>query len=112
MLLVMDIKGNQRGVSPFFQTLDFCLTIPRDRFTEIERDDRDGYRYNMRTANILWSGLELCEVLVKRLEKVTRYSCRSTETVEKLNELLAEKLPQIPTAIVFPFNEPLRLSDV
>lgn len=105
LLLIIDIKDRSYGDNPFFKTLDFCITIPKDRYSEIERSDRDGYRYNTRTTTILWSGIELCEVLCKRLEKLADYYPKPERRMhERLTEILASEYEELPREITFTFN--------
>ncbi|MEJ0088762.1 MAG: hypothetical protein WDM80_03270 [Limisphaerales bacterium] len=111
LILVNDIKTRKISVHHCFRTIDFCLTIPQDRFVEIEHSDRDGYRYHQATANILWTGIELCELLILRLQKMTDYTCKKTTTKERFEEILEEKWPELPTEISFSFNGfPIRIS--
>jgi ABC-type oligopeptide transport system ATPase subunit len=48
--------------------LDFCVTVPQERFAEVLSSDRDSYRYINKYNNIRWSGIELAIMLRKRLE--------------------------------------------
>lgn len=107
MLLILDIKDLNGQDKPFFRTLDFCVTIPKDRYAEIERTDRDGYRYNTRTCHILWSGIELCHVLRRRLEKTTGVHSEDTLPAHERLYQVCEKYKQfryLPAEVIFMFN--------
>lgn len=105
LLMVADIKSNQDTVPQYFRTLDFCLTIPRDRYLEIERTDRDAYLHSRATTNILWSGMELCELLTRRMEKVTGHGGPLVgPPEEQLEAILQRDWPQIPRELEFQFN--------
>jgi len=106
LLLVFSIKDSNCKDKQFFSSLDFCITIPKDRYTEIESTERDGYRYNNRTCHILWSGIELCQMLLKRLEKMTGYkSNESALPNEQLNEVCEKQFKALPKDVTFIFND-------
>jgi hypothetical protein len=51
--------------------LDFCIAVPKDRYLEIQRIERDSYRNWHRGVPLNWSGIELAILLRKRLEVLT-----------------------------------------
>jgi hypothetical protein len=105
LLLALEILDGDRAKRPFFSTLDFCITIPKDRYLEIERTDRDGFRYNNRTCHILWSGVELGYMLLKRFEKMTGYKTRTDQAVqERLADICGIWFKPWPKEISFEFN--------
>jgi len=105
LLLVLSTKDGKPAQAPYFSTLDFCITIPKDRYQQIERSERDGYRYGPRTSNIDWSGIELCDVLFHRLCKLYGSGrSRSSLINERLKSLLAEEFPMLPDILSFSFN--------
>jgi len=106
LLLVLGIKDGRPQQAPYFKTLDFCITIPKDRYQQIERSERDGYRYGRRTSIIEWSGIDLCDVLYYRLRKI--YGDRSKGkqlSHERLGSLVSEVFPSLPEYLSFTFNE-------
>lgn len=104
LLLIFDIKDHKLK-NTFFKTLDFCITIPKDRYLEIESTDRDGFRYNNRTCHILWSGIELCVVLFKRLEKMSGFqTSESLKPHERLDQICGKLFKGWPKEVSFDFN--------
>lgn len=104
LLLIFDIKDHNLK-NTFFKTLDFCITIPKDRYLEIESTDRDGFRYNNRTCHILWSGIELCVVLFKRLEKMSGFqTSEALRPHERLDQICGKLFKGWPKEISFDFN--------
>ncbi len=88
-----------------FRQFDYCLTVPADRFLEIVAADRDSYLVQGRITTLLWSGVELCELLVKRLEKL--YGCPTdvgSTALQRLEDLLAKFVPELPKMIEFEYN--------
>jgi len=105
LLLIIDIKDKNYNYHPFFSTMNFCITIPKDRYSEIVRSDRDGYRYNNRTCNLLWSGIDLCELLIKRLEILSaNIDHVEIQTQKKFDNILEEEFNFLPRRIEFEFN--------
>lgn len=95
--LVMEIKHDYRGTNPFYNLLDFCLTIPKDRFLEIMERERDSYIYHSRYIELNWSGLELAILLRRRLEVLTSYKTNEKLNVEeRLSQVIEKKYPNIP----------------
>ncbi len=106
LLLILDLKDSRLSKHPLFRTLDFCVTIPKDRYLEIERTERDAYRYSPRTSSIDWSGIELCEVLFKRLQKIGGYEDSIPGKIhEKLRYILKIEYPSLPEEIKFNFDD-------
>jgi hypothetical protein len=48
--------------------IQFLVTLPRDRFSELQRGDREAFRLRHKHVEIRWSGPELMNLLRKRLE--------------------------------------------
>jgi len=65
--LTMDIKSNQKN-DAIYKNIDMCVTVPKDRFFEIKKSQRDSYRYINVFQEIKWTGIELSIMLRKRLE--------------------------------------------
>lgn len=80
--------------------IDFCVTIPRDRYIELKGGDRDAYVIEDVSSNIRWSGVELAILLRKRIEayKATT-SDKDRKMLDRLKELLATQFPGIPQKI-------------
>lgn len=90
---------------PLEKSIDFCVTVPKDRFLELRKSDRDSYRDRMRNVDIAWSGIDLMNMLRKRLEVYFKYDTRKSGTpIEKFDEILRRKLPDLPRVISFGFN--------
>lgn len=105
LLLILKLKDTEFETNPFFRTLDFCITVPKDRFLEIERSERDGYRYDPRTSSIDWSGIELCDVLFRRIERLYGYQGRVDAMIhDKFREMFRNEFPLIPDEVQFEFN--------
>ena len=105
LLVVLSTKDGCRPQNPYFETLDFCITIPKDRFQQIERTERDGYRYGPRTSNIDWSGIELSDVLYHRLQKIhADRSAVKKLSHERLASLLSENFSMLPEYLSFSFH--------
>jgi energy-coupling factor transporter ATP-binding protein EcfA2 len=65
--LAIKIKSAPRR-TPLSNLVDFCATIPKDRFVEIRDAERDAYVYIGKCYEIRWSAIELAILLYKRLE--------------------------------------------
>ncbi len=105
LLLIMDMKKSPRGKSEFFIPFDFCVTIPKDRYTEIVKNDRDGYRYNQNVNTLNWTGVQLCEMLRKRVERLTKTTSNPLNLEHnRLKEVIEKGLPGIPPNLNFEFN--------
>lgn len=80
--------------------MDFCLSIPKDRFTEIQLMERDSYIYRHKYVEINWSGIELAILLRKRLEMLRSYPTDKSLSVEdRLDEVLSKEYSSIPSKI-------------
>jgi hypothetical protein len=90
----------------FYRLLDFCLAVPKDRFMEIMRIERDSYRHSNRWCNLQWTGIELAILLRKRLEVLSQYRARKNANPEdRLNEVLAHtQFSHIPRDLEFDYN--------
>ncbi len=100
MLRILDLKDLNKAMNTPFSSMDFCLTIPKDRFIQIEKDDRDVYTLNNRTKSIQWSGVDLCKILIQRLSYYTGSNIKSDLPIHKqLDELVEEYFPNLPSNI-------------
>jgi hypothetical protein len=97
--IVLHIRDN-RNHNAFYNLIDFCVTVPRDRFYEILCSERDSYRYLDRFCSLDWSGIELSILLRKRIE--TAYKKRidkEPKPEERLEALFRLLFPYIPWEI-------------
>ncbi len=108
--LVIDIKDMPDKYNLFSQKIDFCITVPGDRFIEFKLQNRDAYRFESKTSPIRWSGIELAEVMIKRFKQLqdvfptsrTSIKARNPVTVqENLKNSIDGLLPDI---IEFKYN--------
>ena len=91
--------------SRFYELIQVCITVPKDRFYEVMRTERDSYRYHNRFCSLEWSGIELAILLRKRLEELSQMSTdKKKSPVERLAAVLKAKFPYIPNDISFDFN--------
>ena len=105
-LLDFSIDAKSSTVSSFYKLLDFCIVVPMDRFTEAIRGQRDSYRGWHRWVTIQWSGIELADVLARRLEILSGTQYRSRSVIDRLDSVLKSKMfRMIPREIEFEFND-------
>ncbi|AQH03821.1 hypothetical protein A9R05_33040 (plasmid) [Burkholderia sp. KK1] len=94
--IAMEMKSSPTR-TPLCQWIDFCATIPKDRFMEIRNDERDSFVYIGKVHEIRWSAIELCILLSKRLEVHYGKADRRTLTPqERLSKILKSRFPYIP----------------
>jgi hypothetical protein len=94
-----------RGNSPAFTAAAYrmLITLPHDRFEEVLREDRDSFRLRFRHVEIRWSGIELMNLVRKRLEKFYQRKCAEEKIVERFFESL-DWVCQIPRHFRFEYN--------
>lgn len=103
--LILDSSKVESEFRSVFRLFSYCITIPRDRFLEIESRDRDKYRYNhQHFGELHWSGLELCDLLRKRLEILSNYVSSEKTLIKKFEDICHRKYSTIPYEISFEFN--------
>jgi hypothetical protein len=92
-------KSRDRA-SPLAGKVDFCVTVPKDRFLEVLEQDRDSYEFQGALLEISWSGIELAILLRKRLEiyKNTK-SDGTSKPLERLRGYLKNNFPDMPHRI-------------
>lgn len=94
---VLDVRG---GDSLLSDKMDFCVTIPQDRYLEARGFERDDYRYRDLAAEIRWTAYELAILLWKRLECLIDYkSSRKNNPLERLEEVLENEEYSFPEVI-------------
>ncbi len=94
--VVIEMKS-ARNRSAFSNLVDFCTTIPKERFIEIRRSERDSYIYIGKCHEIRWSGIELVVLLRKRLELLgSTMSDSRLRPHKRLEQVLADKFSFVP----------------
>jgi len=102
---IMKIKKDIRKECNFYKLLDFCITIPKDRFSEIENLDRDIDAYYQRYYEINWSGIELAILLRKRLEVYSgKKTVKELNPEKRLDIIMQESFPNIPKEVEVIFD--------
>lgn len=86
--------------TPLSNNVDFCFTVPKDRFLEALKDDRDAYEFEGSYLNIDWTGPELSILLRKRIEYYKGFpSEKGLAPILRLDKLLEMCLPNFPRSI-------------
>lgn len=107
MMLILELKGYRRGWhDSVFDKLDFCITIPRDSYTQVLNADRDAYLNIECTTDLDWTGVYLAQMLLKRLcymydEEIDE----SVDVFSELNRVVRTYVRKLPTILVFDFND-------
>ncbi|SHO56880.1 P-loop ATPase, Sll1717 family [Vibrio quintilis] len=96
--IVMEIKsGKGMCIPEMNNAIDFCVVVPKERFIEVKRQERDSIVYLGKEHHIMWSGIELSIMLRKRLELLSEYKSLNTDKPhERLNDVLSNAFPHIP----------------
>lgn len=103
LLLVLNMKQTPAG--RLHELVQVCITVPKDRFQEIQMTERDSYRYQNRYCSLNWTGIELAILLRKRLEELTQSSTDKEKSPEdRLAAIMRAKFPHIPLDIQFEYN--------
>ena len=104
--LILDSNRIDSTFKSVFKLFNYCITIPRDRFLEIESKDRDKYRYNhQHFGELHWTGPELCNLLRKRLEILSDYISNEKTLIKKFEDVCFKKYSTIPLQVSFTFNQ-------
>ena len=99
--VVIEMKSSAGSRFKLARIVDFCVTLPKDRFFEIRNEERDNYIYIRKFHEIRWSAIELCILFYKRLEALFHIKTdRSLAPRFRLDEILKKKLSSIPLNIV------------
>lgn len=95
--VVFAMKAQQMQ-APLSDITDFCVTIPKDRFFEIQKYERDSYIYTWRYYEIRWSAIELVILLTKRLEVLEEWQAdkKNKTWPQRLEEILKTRFSYIP----------------
>lgn len=105
-LLRLAVNASSNNQDYLYRLLDFCITVPKDRFMEIRNIERDSYRYWHRPCTLNWSGIELAILLRKRLEVLVSYKSKhGASPRDRLDEVLRHKsLWDLPVFLDFEYN--------
>ncbi len=68
---------------PLYRRLELCFSIPKDKFIEIQQQNRDKYKYGDKYCGLDWSAIELLIMLRKRMESIAKYPLESKDKKEK-----------------------------
>jgi energy-coupling factor transporter ATP-binding protein EcfA2 len=103
LLTTLDMKHDRR-INRFFELLEFCVTVPKDRYLEV-RGVRDGYRFTGKSCSLEWTGIELAILMRKRLERLTGFETNSAlEAEDRLEEVHTKQFPTIPFELQFEYH--------
>lgn len=97
--------------SPLYDTILCCATLPKDRFMEVTKTERDSYRYRPRSTTLDWTGVELAILIRKRLELIgaskvqPRKSLKQLPPLEYFRVVHESVLPRVPWEISFDFHD-------
>jgi hypothetical protein len=104
VVLLLKEGGKKAGL--LGEAVEFCITVPQDRFIEVLESERDSYRYHSRYYELKWSGIELAILLRKRLEALAQTSTdKQKRPEERLEEIMQRSFRHIPSTITFDFNQ-------
>lgn len=103
LLLILGMK--QTPSARLHDLVQVCITVPLDRFQEIQMTERDSYRYHNRHCSLNWTGIELAILLRKRLEELAQTSSDKLKSAEeRLALVLKQKFPHVPADVHFEYN--------
>jgi hypothetical protein len=103
--LILRIKQSEFGPERLYRLLEFCITVPKDRFLELLRTERDSYQYGGKYSALNWSGIELAILVRKRLEALCQYKVERRRLPEhRLADIFRHSLSHIPLELLFTFN--------
>jgi hypothetical protein len=89
-------RGSKRGL---IGKVDFCITIPKDRFLEFLDYDRDAFEWESKQIDISWTGVELALLLRKRLEVLRGTTSQKMLAFVRLRHVLEKHFPDLPKSI-------------
>jgi energy-coupling factor transporter ATP-binding protein EcfA2 len=79
--------------------IDFCVTVPKDRYLEARKADRDGFIYDDRMSNLDWRARELFLMIRKRLDVMNNFYHKDGEAMERLWKVIDTFYPGLPKQI-------------
>jgi len=113
ILLILDkgVKGEME--EKFYTSFYYCITIPKDRFYSIKKDDRDSYRHRGKFILVRWTGIELAILVRKRLEEMTEWETEiDTKPKDRLLSIIKNKFPQLFKDITIDFEKTIHIQDL
>lgn len=75
-----------------YKHLDLCFSIPKDKFIEILKQNRDKFKYGDKYCGLDWSGIELLIMLRKRMESIANYPLDFKDKQDKKPEEIFDAL--------------------
>lgn len=109
--ILFDKSTTKNQSHPLFKLIDFCITIPEDRYLELKKCDRDAYRFLTKSHTINWTGIELLNLIRKRLEDYTSFETKKSTPSgikiplpNRLDEIMKAKFEAIPNQIKIEFK--------
>lgn len=107
LIVVNRMRRTPQSENAFHHLLDFCITIPRDRFLEVPKVDRDSYRYHSSYWALNWTGIELTILLRKRLQMLSNGRTddkASSQQEARLHAVWRRVCRRVPWDIRIPFG--------
>lgn len=106
ILLVLNQGVSRHAQYPLYNKFYYCITIPKDRFIEIQKKDRDTFRHFNKFSYLKWTGIELAILLRKRMEELSSIYTEVDDRVEKrLRDIFEKGFPNLPYYLEFSFNQ-------
>ncbi len=98
--LLRTILDFRSGILPFSSKLEFCVSIPHDRYIEARETERDDFRYRDLATELQWSAPELALLVRKRLERLIDFeSNKELDPLDRLEQVLRQDGYQLPNQI-------------
>ena len=72
--------------------IDFCVTVPKDRYMEARKADRDGFIYDDRMSYLDWRARELLLMIRKRLDVMNNFYEKEGEAIERLWRVIRKSI--------------------
>ncbi len=103
--LLHSVLDMRTGITALASKIDFCLTVPKDRFVEVRQTERDDYRYRNLAADIKWTAIELALLLNKRIETINDFEPKKPiSPIERFDYAMSKAYPEIPLRIEFQYG--------
>lgn len=100
--VIIEIKEIPKSyiATDLYNLFDFCIAIPKDRFIEIQKLERDSYIYEGKYMQMNWSGIELSILLRKRLDLLGDITTQKNNLpIDRLKDSLKKNFPKLPKNI-------------
>ncbi len=98
---------NKQECNMFFNIVDLCITIPMDRFLDLQ-NNRDFYKFRNRVVSLNWSGIELAIMLRKRLENLLKIKTEKAIPEIRLKKIFEEHFPFLPEYLEIKINNKIK----